>query len=418
MFINATSIADHIADSVGAHAATAISATPGALSCLTQITVQDYLDCLDAQVGAITGGTVVTTNTTQTITGLKTFSTTPIFSAFSTGLVHSNASGVLTSSLLVDADVDPAASIAYGKLSLTDSIVNADINSAAGIVYSKLSLTDSILNADINSAAAITYSKLNLAGSIVDADVNASAAIAGTKIDPDFGSQNIDTTGDISGQDVTGTQSVLTPLVKATTSAGVAIQASNGTVVATAGAGGGAQLVVEGALQSNTSLILQDPGAGTDAITIAAPSGLSGSYSLTLPDNDGNSNQVLGTNGSGTLSWVDATSGYSQNSDTTLTASDTIAIGTGNADRLQHWRVQSNGGAVTLSSTPFGTSPPQDRTIICLIGLSDADTVTIEVNDAADGVVGQGNVTLAQYDSACFRYLSTEDRYVIESRSN
>ena len=35
------------------------------------------------------------------------------------------------------------------------------------------------------------------AGVIVDADVNASAAIAGTKIDPDFGSQTVETTGDL-----------------------------------------------------------------------------------------------------------------------------------------------------------------------------------------------------------------------------
>jgi len=34
-------------------------------------------------------------------------------------------------------------------------------------------------------------------GSIVNADVNASAAIAGTKISPDFGSQNIITTGNV-----------------------------------------------------------------------------------------------------------------------------------------------------------------------------------------------------------------------------
>jgi hypothetical protein len=34
-------------------------------------------------------------------------------------------------------------------------------------------------------------------GAIVDADVNASAAIVGTKIDPDFGSQTIETTGDL-----------------------------------------------------------------------------------------------------------------------------------------------------------------------------------------------------------------------------
>ena len=34
-------------------------------------------------------------------------------------------------------------------------------------------------------------------GVIVNADVNASAAIAGSKIDPDFGSQTVETTGDI-----------------------------------------------------------------------------------------------------------------------------------------------------------------------------------------------------------------------------
>ena len=34
-------------------------------------------------------------------------------------------------------------------------------------------------------------------GSIVNADINASAAIAGSKISPDFGSQNIVTTGEI-----------------------------------------------------------------------------------------------------------------------------------------------------------------------------------------------------------------------------
>ena len=39
-------------------------------------------------------------------------------------------------------------------------------------------------------------------GTIVNADINASAAIAGTKIAPDFGSQNIATTGTVDGRDV------------------------------------------------------------------------------------------------------------------------------------------------------------------------------------------------------------------------
>jgi hypothetical protein len=63
-----------------------------------------------------------------------------------------------------------------------------------------------IATADIADAA-ITSAKLDdnavnsakiIDGSIVNADVNASAAIAGSKIAPDFGSQNIKTTGNVS----------------------------------------------------------------------------------------------------------------------------------------------------------------------------------------------------------------------------
>ena len=48
-------------------------------------------------------------------------------------------------------------------------------------------------------------------GSIVNADVNASAAIAGSKISPDFGSQNIVTTGSISGAAGTLTSDLTIP---------------------------------------------------------------------------------------------------------------------------------------------------------------------------------------------------------------
>lgn len=96
---------------------------------------------------------------------------------------------VLTSSgsapqwgLIVNANVDPAAAIAYSKLALTGSIVNADINASAAIAYSKLALTGSIVNADVNASAAIAYSKLALSNSIVNADINSAAAIAYSKL--------------------------------------------------------------------------------------------------------------------------------------------------------------------------------------------------------------------------------------------
>lgn len=64
----------------------------------------------------------------------------------------------------------------------TGVIVNADVNAAAAIAYSKLNLATSIVNADVSASAAIAYSKLNLATSIVNADINASAAIALSKL--------------------------------------------------------------------------------------------------------------------------------------------------------------------------------------------------------------------------------------------
>ena len=59
-----------------------------------------------------------------------------------------------------------------------------------------------LFRADRLKDNSITSVKI-LDGTIVNADVNASAAIAGTKISPDFGSQNIATTGTVDGRDVT-----------------------------------------------------------------------------------------------------------------------------------------------------------------------------------------------------------------------
>jgi hypothetical protein len=64
---------------------------------------------------------------------------------------------------------------------------------ADGAVTSAKIANGTILNEDL---AANSVNSSNIVdGSIVDADVNSAAAIAGTKIDPNFGSQNVATTG-------------------------------------------------------------------------------------------------------------------------------------------------------------------------------------------------------------------------------
>jgi hypothetical protein len=77
-------------------------------------------------------------------------------------------------------------------------IVDADVSSTAAIALSKLA-TGAL-------PTAITVASANLVdGTIANVDVSASAAIAGSKIAPDFGAQNILTTGTITGASINPT---------------------------------------------------------------------------------------------------------------------------------------------------------------------------------------------------------------------
>ena len=130
-------------------------------------------------------------------------------------VVTTGDSGTVTSSMITDgtivnADISTTAAIAFSKLASLSS-ANILVGNASGVptataVTGDVTITNSgvtaiasdvIVNADINSAAAIAYSKLALSSGITNTDVSASAAIAGTKISPNFGSQNLVTTGNI-----------------------------------------------------------------------------------------------------------------------------------------------------------------------------------------------------------------------------
>ena len=94
----------------------------------------------------------------------------------------------------VDISNDAVTTQAIRDLNVTtDKIDNGAVNAA------KLA-TNAVEEAQI-LAGAVTSAKI-LDGTIVNNDINASAAIAGTKVSPDFGSQTIATTGNIT---VTGT---------------------------------------------------------------------------------------------------------------------------------------------------------------------------------------------------------------------
>ena len=101
------------------------------------------------------------------------------------------AAGTLPSDVKIQ-DANVSGNLTIESADIVDgTIVNADINASAAIGLSKLA-TGAL-------PSGITVASANIVdGTITNGDVNTGAAIAGTKVSPDFGSQNIVTTGTLS----------------------------------------------------------------------------------------------------------------------------------------------------------------------------------------------------------------------------
>ena len=112
------------------------------------------------------------------------------------------AEGEVTIDTNKDVPVVHDGSTAGGHPVAAEDMANVSSASIAGRLG-----TDSIATTKIAAGALptdVTVASANIVdATIVNGDVNASAAIAGTKISPDFGSQNIVTTGTLSSDNIT-----------------------------------------------------------------------------------------------------------------------------------------------------------------------------------------------------------------------
>lgn len=247
-------------------------------------------------------------------------------------LAQDAVGGILTDSSKIDFTYDDAAPSITATI-VAGSLVNADINASAAIAYSKLAAlttaralvsdssgfvsVSSVSTTELGYVSGVTSAiqtqlnaKLSLSGGTLTGALSLPAGLVGTPSlnfgDPDTGLYSTGanivnvTANGINRLTIDGNTDLLTATVASQFSSTVLFK---------------------------NSIDLEDPGAGTNKINLKAPT-LSGSYTLTLPVDDGDSGQVLSTNGSGVLSWVDNTQSNSYTTDwtsgTTLTVTHNL----------------------------------------------------------------------------------------------
>jgi len=85
-------------------------------------------------------------------------------------------------------------------------------------------------------------------------------------------------------------------------------------------------LVGNGSTSGGTLKILEDSDNGSNFVGLKAPDTIASNFTLTLPTADGTNGQVLGTNGSGVLSFVSTTSSIAGASDTDISSASSGQI--------------------------------------------------------------------------------------------
>lgn len=275
----------------------------------------------------ITAGSGVTvTNGDGTITIASTGSSLPGLT--SANMWVGNGSGVATAvSMSGDATIDNAGALSIGSSKITSShivngtIADTDISSSAGITRSKIA-------SGTNYAIVTNNSSGVMGGGIACSTVGhvlawtasgfTCQAPAGTL--PNLTSANIwvgngsaaatavAPSGDVTMTNagafsVTKLQSRSVSSTTPTANQVLMYISSTWTPTSPTTTGAVSSLLMLDASGIATSNAVAIKGASTGTATIQAPNSFS-NYSLTLPSDDGNADQVLATNGSGTLYWA------------------------------------------------------------------------------------------------------------------
>jgi hypothetical protein len=135
---------------------------------------------------------------------------------------------------------------------------------------------------------------------------------------------------------------------------------------------------------------------GSNYVGFQAPSTISADVLWTLPGADGSPNQVLTTNGSGTLSWTEANTNAIQEGDSSVTVTDTGSNGNiaFDTDGFTRWNINSSGHLVPGADSTYniGANGTEVSNIY-------VDTLTCQVSGVFNGNVEFGD---AATDSITF----------------
>lgn len=177
-------------------------------------------------------------------------------------------------------------------------------------------------------------------------------------------------------------------------------------------------LDVTGSGRFSSSIKLEETGAGTDVITVQAPSSIAASYDLTLPVDDGASGECLKTDGAGVTSWGSCASGSLTSLNGLTASSQTFATGMSGTDfGISSTTSTHTFNLPTASATNRGALSSSDWSLfngkqdaLSFGNLTAAGTDGIAVTGGTGSVIGSGT-SIAQHvaDSTHNGYLSQSD---------
>jgi len=130
-----------------------------------------------------------TSNKKMTLANLKTYAGGVPAGTSGQAIIYNGSNVATAVSVSGDITINNTGVTTIGSNKVTTSMLQNDSVDAN-------KLANNAVDSAAIAANAVVAGKYG-AESIVNADVNASAAIAGSKIDPDFGAQTVETTGDI-----------------------------------------------------------------------------------------------------------------------------------------------------------------------------------------------------------------------------